>query len=121
MNSSSASLGLAAHLALLSSISIPQDGDFSILKHHTADRQSDRPGQQNKARNSAYRTNSSPQLGADADSNSHDVRSRHELAKGQGLGKFLLVHPSALLDDNAARPNEPAAEAASRDFEKADE
>jgi hypothetical protein len=34
---------------------------------------------------------------------------------------FLLVHPSLLLDNDAARPNEPTTEAAQRDLEETEE
>ena len=98
-----------------------QHRDFSISKHNAADRQSDRPGHQNKARDRADRADRPAQLGADADRNPHDVRPGHQLAEGQSLGKFLLVHPSPLLDHSAASPNKPTAETAERNLEKADE
>ena len=41
-----------------------------------------------------------------------NVWSGHELTQRQRLGEFLLVHPPLAFDDYAARPHEPAAEAA---------
>ena len=62
-----------------------------------------------------------PQLRPDADRDADDVRPGHELAKAYDVGKFLLAYPAALLDGDAARPDEAAAEAAERDLEERDE
>jgi len=43
---------------------------------------------------------------------------RQELAQAQGVCEFTLAHPMPLFDDSAARPHQPAAEAAQRDFEE---
>ena len=56
--------------------------------------------------------------GADADRYADDVWARHQLAKGQGFGEFLVIHPLPLLDHNAARPDETTAKAAHGDFEE---
>ena len=81
MNSSSASVVLAGHLALLSSISF---GGFR----------------------------------SDAKRDADDIRSRHKLAEGQDFGEFLIVQPTLLFDDDAARPDEPAAKPEERDLQE---
>lgn len=42
--------------------------------------------------------------GAGADRNADDVRTGHQLAKGQDFREFLVIHPLPLLDHNAAAP-----------------
>jgi hypothetical protein len=61
------------------------------------------------------------QLRANTDRDANDVRPGHKLAKAQGVRKFFLACPSALLDGDAARPDEPATEAAERDGDERSE
>jgi len=56
--------------------------------------------------------------GAGADRNADDVRTGHQLAKGQGFGEFLAIHPLSLLDHDTARPDEATGKATHADFEE---
>src|SRR5207244_12417047 len=48
------------------------------------------------------------------------VRARRKLARGQDFRELGVVEPSLLIDNDAARPDEPAAEPQERDPEEAD-
>jgi len=41
---------------------------------------------------------------------------RHHLRDRENIGEFLVIHPLAPLDHNAARPDEAIAKAAHGDF-----
>ena len=62
----------------------------------------------------------SPHLRSDAHRNANDVLPWHELAKAEYVGKFPISYPAAVLDRDAARPDNStaAADTAERDEKK---
>jgi len=83
----------------------------SIFKKKQAHRETDYPRDDEKARNCCDRSDRAPHLRPDADGNANNVRPGHELTKADDVGKFSIADPAALLDGNAARPNDAAGSA----------
>src|SRR4029077_20626014 len=96
-----------------------QDRQVSVAETQATNRQSERPRYQNEPRDSSDRPERPAQFRSDTERDADDVRSGHQLAEGQDFGELLVVQPSLLFDDDAARPDEPAAEAEERDPEEA--
>jgi hypothetical protein len=83
----------------------------SIFKEQQADRKADCPRDDEKAGNCGDRSDRAPHLRSDAHGNTDNVRPGHELAKAYNVGKFPVADPTALLDGDAARPDDAAASA----------
>ena len=90
---------------------VPEDREVSIFKEQQADRKPDCPRDHEKAGNCGDRSDRAPHLCPDAHGNSDDVRPGHELAQAHNVGKFPVADPAAVLDGDAARPDDAAASA----------
>src|SRR5215469_7825873 len=93
---------------------------MSIFKTKEAQRQPDGPRDDEEAAKRGDCSDRAPHLRTDADGDTDNVRPRHELAKADNVGEFPVVDPAAILDGDAARPDDAAATAdtAERDGEK---
>ena len=97
------------------------DSKVCVLEIQRAKRETNCPGYQHEAGDSGECAAQASQLGPHTDRDPDNVGSGHELAKAYDIGKFLLAYPPAPLDGDAARPDEPATEAAERDGEERSE
>ena len=82
---------------------------MSIFKTKQAKREADGPWDDQEAANRGDRSDRAPHLRPDADGDTDDVRPGHKLAKAYDVGKFPVADPAAVLDGDAARPDDPAA------------
>ena len=99
---------------------VPEDRQMSIFEEEQADRETDYPWDDEKARNRCNRSDCAPHLCPDADGETDDVRPGHKLAKAYDIREFAVSEPATLLDSDAARPDNPsaAADTAQRNTEK---
>src|SRR6266446_1696907 len=88
----------------------------SLREVQHANREPDRPWDHQETAGGGNRTYGASQSCPDADRDTDDVRSRHELAETDDVGESGLAYPPALVDGDAMRPDEPAAEPAQRDL-----
>src|SRR5215471_13541917 len=91
---------------------------MSIFKTKEAQRQPDGPRDDEEAAKRGDCSDRAPHLRTDADGNTDNVRPRHELAKADNVGKFPVVDPAALLDGDAACPDDAAASAATAEGDR---
>src|SRR5712671_4687035 len=92
----------------------------SLREVQHTNREPDRPRDHQETAGGGNRTDGASQSCPDADRDTDDIRSRHELAETDDVGEFGLAYPPALIDGDAVRPDEAAAEPAQRDLEECD-
>jgi hypothetical protein len=73
---------------------------------------------QSKTGKAGERAGKTARFRSDAHSYPDDVRSGHELAEGQRIGKVTLGEPPPPLDGGPMRQDDSAAKTEKRDFEK---
>ena len=91
---------------------------MGIGQQQPAQREPDRPRDQDKAGERRQGAGWAAEPRADADRHADDVRAREKLAEAQDIGEFGVAEPAPLLDDDAAGPDDRPAEAVHRHLQK---
>jgi hypothetical protein len=97
------------------------DSKTNVLKEQHAERKTNCPWYQQEAGDCRYCPDRSAKSCPGTNRDAHDVRPWHELTEAQNVSEFLLVYPSALLDGDSVRPDEPTTKSAERNLEECDE
>jgi hypothetical protein len=88
-----------------------KDRMMSVLKVQQTERKTDCPGYQKEAGNGGDCPDGAAQLCPDAKDDADNVRPGQKLAQAHDIGEILFGYPPALIDGDAACPNQPAATA----------
>ena len=84
---------------------------MSVLKVQDTEGKIDGPGYQEEAGYSGDCPDCGAQLCSDANGDADNVRTGQKLAQAHDIGEILFGYPPALIDGDAACPNQPAATA----------